>query len=172
MGVKPPPGMWATTHARQFAQAPQFVWLQAFRQASSKHKLLLAPNSNHAKYNHKQHSHADRVPLHTSHHSSHSILYSMQTPRFCVLKSSSDRSVSHNPWNTSRAASACTIAKSTAVGTVDRNTDYHTHMFILQSAAANSAFQVAALLIGQARFHSFANREEDPGFSSSVDELC
>jgi hypothetical protein len=30
-------------------------------------------------------------------------------------KSSSDRSVSHNPWNTSRAASAYTIAKSTAL---------------------------------------------------------
>ena len=47
-------------------------------------------------------------------------------------KSSSDRSVSHNPWNTSRAASAYTLAKSTAVDRVDRNIGYHTHMFIQQ----------------------------------------
>ena len=36
------------------------------------------------------------------------------------------------PWNTSRAASAYTLAKSTAVDRVDRNIGYHTHMFIQQ----------------------------------------
>jgi hypothetical protein len=134
--------------------------LFGYKQVSSKHKLYWNQIPTIQIQSHKQHLHADGAPLLRA----QQLLY---------------RSVSHNPWNTSRAASACTIAKSTAVNRVEiqiithTRTRAHTHVYSAKgNRMANSAFQIAALLVSQARFHCLANREEDPGFSASVDEPC
>lgn len=97
--------------------------LFGYKQVSSKHKLYWNQIPTIQIQSHKQHLHADGAPLLRA----QQLLY---------------RSVSHNPWNTSRAASACTIAKSTAVNRVEIQIITHTHararthMFIQQKATA------------------------------------
>jgi hypothetical protein len=119
----------ATPNASQFAEAPQFVWLQIG--VSTYHSAVNTSfywhNSNPIIRNTITSIKGREWPL--GHVTSHIVLIPCRRHPSVCSKSSSDRSVSHNPWNTSRAASAYTIAKSTALGWVDRNIGYHTHMW-------------------------------------------